>query len=563
MNDFGPDPDAEIEKKLIEAAPESTEKAAKEAYWALNYALFGDIPKERNLGRYQLRRKIGQGAMGAVYEAWDQTLERIVALKLLHEDAPDLSEDEHKRLWDEARTMAKIKHPNVVTIYDVGENEGIIFLSMELASGGNLRTWLTKEQRLPQQILEKFLEAGEGLFAAHRAGIVHRDFKPDNVVLDTNHVAKVSDFGLGRKLIRDTQQASDARSATPDAQGSLLGTKPAGTPRYMAPEQWLGSAVDERADQYAFSVALYEALFGCLPSERSTEGSFRAYELRLQHILKRGCQEQPEQRYPSLGVLLSELRQAKRNYLRLGIPLVVVVVIFGLLVPKGIATYRNHKRKQVSSQPSAALAKLQKPLREGSRRVLAAIGDPPRLPASELFVPTKQIDDKKVAAVVESIRDVNGPCKTMEPIQVFEDNHALFQAACRDGNLMVDLIVAQKPPYKAERLSFHTNPIGISLESKVEGRLQTLIAAINSKGASLQAADFSEEMLKFRPLADQKAWFGEIGNNLGQCSKYSITLSTKQKGDIRLFCYGGNVRVAWRIAPTEPYPITYLLILKE
>jgi len=180
------------------------------------------------VGRYLIQEKIGAGAMGAVYEALDPELERNVALKLLHLEAED-----PERLRAEGRALASVSHPNVVTVYDVGSHEGRMFVAMELVSGPTLRRWLEARERKRDEILAMCIAVGRGIEAVHAAGLVHRDVKPDNVLIAGQ--PRVVDFGLA-ELVAVGSDSS------------------AGTPVYMAPERFGGVRADPRTDQFSFCV---------------------------------------------------------------------------------------------------------------------------------------------------------------------------------------------------------------------------------------------------------------------------------------------------------------------
>jgi eukaryotic-like serine/threonine-protein kinase len=220
---------------------------------------FAPPPEELSVGRYRLLRLVGRGGMGEVYAAHDPELDRKVAIKILRADArPD--NIEAARLAREAQAVARLSHPNVVAIYDVGSSGGRMFLAMELVEGETLAVWLARQTRTPSEILDMFLMAGRGLEAAHRAGIVHRDFKPQNVMVARDGSARVMDFGL-------------AAAGGPGTTGQVRLTKAGailGTPLYMSPEQMVGQPVDLRADQFSFCVALWEALHGARPFEGTT-----------------------------------------------------------------------------------------------------------------------------------------------------------------------------------------------------------------------------------------------------------------------------------------------------
>lgn len=214
--------------------------------------LFGDdaaVPVE--IGRYHLGERLGAGGMGMVFEARDTTLDRPVALKLLR---PGYEMDAAaERLQREARAMARLSHPNVVTVFDVGTHEGAVFVAMEKVVGDTLRGWL-REARPTADIIDVLDQAAKGLAAAHAAGLVHRDFKPENVMVGNDGRVRVLDFGLAKPT--DANSTQDLLTQT----GTMLGT-----PRYMAPEQFRGEPADARSDQFALGVVFYEALYGVHP----------------------------------------------------------------------------------------------------------------------------------------------------------------------------------------------------------------------------------------------------------------------------------------------------------
>ncbi|MEL6184190.1 MAG: serine/threonine-protein kinase, partial [Myxococcota bacterium] len=285
-------------------------------------------------GRYVLGDRLGAGGAGAVYRAFDLELERQVAIKILLASAtPRPPGHQVARLRREARANALLQHPNVVSIFDVGEDEAL-FIAMELVDGGSLLEWL-REPRSREEVLRAFLGAGEGLLAAHRKGIIHRDFKPSNVLVGLDGRARVADFGLARALAGDSDEdlqvpGSPSRpSVLHDLTrtGALLGT-----PAYMAPEQFEGGSVDARADQYAYCLSLGEALVG----EAAPRGVITAdgwsqpdwdprvwlrgapVQPQLREAIARGLAKRPEDRLASLEPLLDALRRQLRRRRRLG-----------------------------------------------------------------------------------------------------------------------------------------------------------------------------------------------------------------------------------------------------
>lgn len=320
------------------------------------------------LGRYQIRRFIGRGGMGDVYEGFDLHLERRVALKVMR-DAGD-AETARQRLAREAKILARLWHPNVVAAHDVGLQERQVFLVMELVEGPTLAAWLCAAPRTWQQVLDVFLQAGEGLAAAHAVGVVHRDFKPQNVLIGTDGKARVSDFGLARSGVPADGQGdrASAQADTPDDVPSPRTDGLIGTPRYMAPEQVLGLPLDARADQFSFCVALHEALFGehpfaigdpaaanatsatssMLPGRNSLDLPKRALlanraparSANTSHVpgsireaLERGLGSEPGLRFHSMRELLVELRErtyANRRGNRRGAVVTIAAMVAAL-----------------------------------------------------------------------------------------------------------------------------------------------------------------------------------------------------------------------------------------
>jgi tRNA A-37 threonylcarbamoyl transferase component Bud32/tetratricopeptide (TPR) repeat protein len=230
------------------------------------------------LDRYVIEECIGEGGMGVVYRGRDPKLHRSVAIKLLHPYRLGNLERAQARMVREAQTLAQLQHPNVVTVYDVAAEDNRIFLVMELVSGQTLKEWLKAKERSVKDIVKVFAAAGHGLCAAHAAGIVHRDFKPGNVLVTDSGRVCVTDFGI----------------AFAERLGSVEGEEIAGTPAYMAPEQLRGEKANAAIDQYGFCVALDEALGNNRPR-------------RLDKLIARGMAENPADRFPSMAALVATL----------------------------------------------------------------------------------------------------------------------------------------------------------------------------------------------------------------------------------------------------------------
>ena len=321
-----------------------------EAMWEkadVRARLFGLPAQQRQIGRYAVSQCLGAGGMGEVFAAYDPSLDRPVAIKLLHADLAMDTEQSRARLIREAQALAKLSHSNVVQIYEVGESDDRVFIAMEFIRGTTLRAWQQAEQPGWKEVLLRHLEAGQGLAAVHRAGLVHRDFKPDNVLVGEDGRVCVADFGLARHASGSpSSMGSSAANATLRSSDDTSGNeipptrltrtgRVLGTPAYMAPEQLHGEPVDALADQFAFCVALYEGLYGRRPFRGRTFAALVAAHRdgvmvpshrsvvprRLWRVLARGLAPDPEDRYPSMEALLHALdpvRARRRRILLAG-----------------------------------------------------------------------------------------------------------------------------------------------------------------------------------------------------------------------------------------------------
>jgi eukaryotic-like serine/threonine-protein kinase len=283
------------------------------------------LARGTTIGRYVVLSLLGRGGMGVVYRAIDPDLNRQVAIKLvaLRELADDAREQARQRLMREAQALAKLSHPNVVAVYDVGVVGDDVFVAMELVEGETLRSWLAARVRSPREILRVFRAAGDGLAAAHRVGVVHRDFKPDNVMVGSDGRVRVLDFGLAR--LGETAARASRRSLPAlgtSSELTIAGTV-LGTPAYMSPEQDAGLDAEPASDQFSFCVALYEALFGQLPHRGDSYGELatsraegmivvppkrRGVPTRIRRAVLVGLRPSPLHRHTNLDALLGDLR---------------------------------------------------------------------------------------------------------------------------------------------------------------------------------------------------------------------------------------------------------------
>ena len=277
-----------------------------------------DVPMGVQVGRYITTGVLGRGGMGVVYAAHDPVLRRPVALKLLHSAQPTSAE----HLIREAQALARLSNPHVVAVYDAGEYDGDqVFIAMQHVDGEDLATVLAKRRPTRTQILDWFIAAGRGLAAAHAAGLVHRDFKPANVLLDRSGNVAVTDFGLARQVLADGQARQTNIAA------------PTGTPAYMSPEQHGMQPASQASDQFSFCLALWEALFEQHPYVVKSNETLSAVELgcaildaplipppplgdvpsRVAEALARGLERNPAARWPSMPALLAEIAPRSRQ----------------------------------------------------------------------------------------------------------------------------------------------------------------------------------------------------------------------------------------------------------
>ncbi|HVE83851.1 MAG TPA: serine/threonine-protein kinase, partial [Myxococcales bacterium] len=332
----------------------------------------------KQIDRYVVLEVLGAGSMGVVYAAFDPKLDRKIALKMLAGESGDRGsfEERRARMMREAQAMARLSHPNVVHVHDVGTYQDQIYVAMEFIQGQRATEWLRSEPRSWREVLRVFIRAGRGLAAAHAAGLVHRDFKPDNVMVGNDGVARVMDFGLVSSISADpnawntpppvpVDRGSEADLAQPITQaGALLGT-----PAYMAPEQWMGDKIDHRADQFSFCVSLYEALYGQRPfaartlaelTSKVAQGKIREVPagspvpFYIRRAVARGLAADPKLRHPSMKELLEVLElglRVPRRRVLFTAGGAVLLVVGGLLAP---LLWRLRSPDRATEPPAAA-----------------------------------------------------------------------------------------------------------------------------------------------------------------------------------------------------------------
>jgi tetratricopeptide (TPR) repeat protein/predicted Ser/Thr protein kinase len=307
------------------------------------------------VGRYSILHELARGGMGVVYAAYDPELDRRIALKLLRSTTRNAADDKspRARLLREAQAMARVVHPNVVTVHDVGLHRSDVFVAMELIEGGTLKSWIATERRGWREVLDVLCRAGAGLMAAHAQGVVHRDFKPENVLVGHDGRVAVADFGLARAADGALDHIVASRPATGPISTSTGGhlvslgddlTRTGavlGTPAYMSPEQHRGQSGDPKTDVFSFCVTAYEALHGARPFEGATIPSLAANVLRglvkpppagspvpaaVHQALMRGLVVDSRKR-PTMRELLAELSpEPKHGVRRWGLPVAGLVI---------------------------------------------------------------------------------------------------------------------------------------------------------------------------------------------------------------------------------------------
>ena len=364
----------------------------------------GKLPKKLaigdRVGRYLVLSALGAGGMGVVFAAYDPQLDRKVALKVLRANLGANTKEARARLKREAQAIARLSHPNVVGVYEVGAmDDGDVYIAMEFVEGDTLTTWLKRWPRSWREILEVFHQAGRGLAAAHSVGLLHRDFKPDNVLVGGDGRVRVTDFGLARSVVvpegpaepgplhfRPEEVAHPRPEASPlhaelTATGTVLGT-----PRYMAPEQLTGPDIDARSDQFSFCVALYEALYGTHPLPDASAASMLEHDApasappehtrvpaAIGRAVQRGLARDRARRFPSMEVLLAALvAPVERPVARIAIGAGLVLAI------AAVATAAVMRRPDpVPRQPAADQAALDeiKQLRAERDRLEAQLKD--------------------------------------------------------------------------------------------------------------------------------------------------------------------------------------------
>jgi len=533
---------------ILSRLGEQTQQGAQEApsgtAWEGERTLGPDVEPEAespddlgSLGRYVVIRPIGSGGMGAVYLAYDPELDRKVALKLFRGDT---SPKRRRALMMEAQAMAKLTHPNVVAVHDVGEHEQTVYIAMEFVEGVTLGEWRAKESRGWRELLERFIEAGRGLESAHAQGLIHRDFKPDNVMIAETGRAVVLDFGLARATGEVAFDSIDEEPLSGAVLTEATVGRVAGTPAYMAPEQAMAGALTPAADQFAYCVSLWEALYGQRPFEGTTyaemlgnisAGSTRRPASRrgvpkwLKRCLLRGMRAEADDRWPSMGELLAALERGRGRWRWQ----VAGAVVLAVAVPMGLSAEQRLRREREHEERVAACTA------EGDA-ILAVWNDEARARLRDGMLATQMgFAERSVETIIPWLDDYAETWRrgrtevclhaTVEKDWTSDDNaRALW--CLEDRQLQLEATIDQistsdaKSARRAVRLASYLDPAETCLDVKLLERLaappEALRDAIRGVRKRLiesdrlrhrgQRPEALDEAVAARTLAEEVAW---------------------------------------------------------
>jgi tetratricopeptide (TPR) repeat protein len=504
--------------------------------------LFGRKAEEQHFGRYVLGEVLGSGGAGMVWAAHDPKLDRKVALKLVRH----AGEEHDARLLLEARALARLSHPNIVHVYDVGNerlgDESLLYIAMELLEGGTLRAWM-KTPRRTDEVLAVLRAVGQGLAAAHDAGLVHRDFKPDNVLLGREGRPRVVDFGLVRHHGLDdeavtTQPVIDAPARVITRTGAVMGT-----PAYMAPEQYERASVDAKSDQFAFCVTLFEALHGERPfrgdtiselAQRITSGQQslptrpRPLPRRLRRVLERGLAVDPAARFDSMHELLEQLEERRRNR---------VVLALGVAGVAAVGSYALSLRSQCTDGSEELAGLWDSEARASLRAAIVADGKDSAArvaesadAAGEAWAEawrTSWRDTCEQAQQTERMKDLRAACLHTRRSELAAVVKVVHDANAQSTMRAAELLLGLRSPTicdRTEALEEAIEPPDPAIANEVEAQRAALTEAktLDQSGDRSRAKEIALAVLTrarelgYRPLlAEAEAAMASLSSSLG------------------------------------------------
>jgi tetratricopeptide (TPR) repeat protein len=514
-----------------------------------------EVARGELLGRYVVIDVIGRGGMGAVYTAYDPELDRKVAIKLILAD-PSGDVGDQQRLLREAQATAQLNHPNVITVHDVGTHGGRVFVAMEFVEGSTLREWIEAGPHPWRSVLERMIAAGRGLAAAHRIALVHRDFKPANVLVGDDGRLRVADFGLARRIGDAGIESSPpepttipeglttGRHITLESKLTMTGAR-VGTPAYMAPEQYRGGEIDARADQFGFCVALWEALYGERPfagdnlaalmlaieSGRVREPSHpERAPTWLRRIVARGLVPDPAARWPDMDALLVALAHDPSRR-RLNWSLAAGLVITATAIVTMIALDEPPAASDLCAGAEPAFAGTYD---EDDRRAIAERFDERRATATaDVLLPQldrwadewrsqwrdtceatqvrrEQSEDRfdrrmtclerrrrRMTTFVELLREAEGEL-LLDALSGLDGIGS--PSACEPETLLAGVAAPSEPALRAEvdRLTGELDEVGALLEANELARSEEQLATLEAKVAATEWAPLQTELLWLR-----------------------------------------------------------------
>ncbi len=479
-------------------------------------------------GRYLIRGRVGAGAMGEVYEAFDPDLDRRIAIKIVHTRAA-ADPDAQLNLVAEANALARLSHPNVVHVFDAGTHDGRVYVAMEFVEGTTFLAWLRADgARRWREIVAMFIEAGRGLAAAHAAGMVHGDFKPTNVMVGADGRARVFDFGVARSTAEgaDLLTSLDGRSS---GAHRLTVTTVRGTPGYMAPELFRDGVAHPAADQFAFCVALYEALWGQRPFAgehvKELRANVQAGNVReppsadvpaaLRRIVMRGLQVHVWKRFADMPQLLDALERVLGRRRRAALAVAVLVPGLALL---GGALVAGERTSPCAAAEERVAKVWDEPRREAVRTAFAAVG---KAFADEAGVRVVARMDEYATRWSDAYRDVCERARTDDvPSAELDGGMACLSEAMLELGATADLlaaadsVVAREALHAVARLPDPAacgDATATDIVEPTDPASATVVAHVRQEIAEIRAltraAKFEEAVKRSRPVVEAAAAF--------------------------------------------------------